>query len=210
MSCPKCGSHDWKFASVVHASGLSTIETNTVGLGVGANADVLGGSVGGGVGVARGSGTQQTELSKLAAPPVKVMRPAKVLVWLVVGTYLIKIIFARNATSDLGEVYLLYVAPLILALSIGRLAMTPHISKAIDEKHKLAMDEYATKKMCLKCGTLFYKEENDSQVQQDSPSPQAVNKPIENVVTANTKQCPYCAESIKVEAVLCKHCHSKL
>ena len=73
VSCPQCGSHDWKFASAVHAGGLSAVTTNTVGVGVGADADVSGGSVGGGVGVARASGTQQTELSKIAAPPTKPM-----------------------------------------------------------------------------------------------------------------------------------------
>ena len=76
MTCPKCHSDEWKLASIVHAGGLSTISTSTVGVGGGASADIFGGGVGLGAGVGSTTGTQQTALSKLAAPPEKEMRPA--------------------------------------------------------------------------------------------------------------------------------------
>jgi hypothetical protein len=85
MACPKCASEDWKLASVIHAGGLSTISSTTIGFGGGTISDAFGGGIGAGAGIGSTSGEQQTELSKLAAPPEKPMRPAKaisILCWL--------------------------------------------------------------------------------------------------------------------------------
>ena len=76
MACPKCASEEWKLASVIHAGGISTISTSTIGVGGGADADIFGGGVGLGAGVGSTRGEQQTNLSKLAAPPTNAMRPA--------------------------------------------------------------------------------------------------------------------------------------
>src|SRR5262245_54592309 len=60
--CPNCGFDQWKSASLVHKEGMSSSQSSSVGVGV---------SSGGAFGIGGGStsGTQQSELSKLSAPP---------------------------------------------------------------------------------------------------------------------------------------------
>jgi hypothetical protein len=78
MTCPKCGSEEWKLASVVYAEGIHNLSATTNFFGGGLGADVLGVDIGAGVGRGKTSGTHQTMLSELAAPPVKTP-PAKFL-----------------------------------------------------------------------------------------------------------------------------------
>lgn len=66
MSCPTCGNDDWKLASLVYQSGLTHVDTSTTAVGVGFTED----GMDPGVGVGGTVGTHQTELSRLAAPPV--------------------------------------------------------------------------------------------------------------------------------------------
>jgi hypothetical protein len=66
MACPSCKSDEWRLCSLVHNEGLSSIKTQTTGSGVGASGS---GGLTFGVGSARTSGSQQTALSKEAAPP---------------------------------------------------------------------------------------------------------------------------------------------
>lgn len=65
MTCPSCGSEDWKLASLVYQEGLQHIDTRTTSTGVGIGAGGVG------LGAARGntSGIQQSALSQAAAPP---------------------------------------------------------------------------------------------------------------------------------------------
>lgn len=65
MSCPDCGSDDWKKASLVYQEGLINIDTATNSLGFG----VGGGHLGVGLGRGKTKGVHQTELSKRAELP---------------------------------------------------------------------------------------------------------------------------------------------
>ncbi len=65
MTCPKCGSDDWKLASLVHKEGMQYVQTNSTSAGVG----VFGGGVGLGGGTSSTGGTHQTALSVSANPP---------------------------------------------------------------------------------------------------------------------------------------------
>ncbi len=213
MRCPKCAGEEWKLASVVHAGGLSTISTSTIGVGGGANADVFGGGVGLGAGVGSTSGTQQTELSKLAAPPTKEMRPAKA--FAILGGITIAIVFGVmffvesfgvgvNKHKDFLGIILL-ILWLVMIVGWLRLSLTQDITKALNEKHKLALLEYEKKKMCLRCGALYFDDDNPSVLE-----PKVSVATESGQLASSTKKCPFCAERILAEAVLCKHCHSKI
>jgi len=65
MSCPKCGSDDWKLAQLVHKEGLTHVQTNSNGVGVG----ISGGGLGLGVGGSSTEGKYQTAMSVAASPP---------------------------------------------------------------------------------------------------------------------------------------------
>lgn len=73
MTCPSCGSDQWKSASLVHKEGMSNSNSKSLGVGVSS-----GGSLG--VGAGSTSGTQQTELSKLATPPTTFVKTAVCLI----------------------------------------------------------------------------------------------------------------------------------
>jgi hypothetical protein len=62
MTCPNCGSDQWKSASLVHKEGSSTSNSTTVGIGLSSGASV-------GIGLGSTSGTVQSEASRMAAPP---------------------------------------------------------------------------------------------------------------------------------------------
>ncbi len=67
MNCPKCGSENWKLASLIHAEGTMKTESLTLGGGgaVGEKSAIP--LLGGGLTF----GTQQSDLAKMAAPPEK-------------------------------------------------------------------------------------------------------------------------------------------
>jgi len=73
MACPGCGSDQWKSASLVHKEGASTSESTSVGVGLSSTGSV-------GVGGASTSGTQQTELSKLATPLATFVKTTRCLI----------------------------------------------------------------------------------------------------------------------------------
>ena len=151
MTCPKCGSDDWKSASMVHASGLTEVSTATVGVGVGAGADAFSGEVGAGVGVGRTSGTHQTELSKLAAPPEDEWRPAGVMTLIGFAIFVLAVLFKSETWWAIG--FFVFIA------SVFRYLSTPSITKKYAETYAAAKEAYQRKKVCMRCGTLFFSDE---------------------------------------------------
>lgn len=217
MSCPKCGSDDWKLASVVHAGGISSISTSSVGVGAGVESTVLGGESGLGMGVSKTSGQQQTELSKLAAPPVKEMRPAQAFYgfFLFLGAVCWLLEKAGWFPESIKYFFLSF-----FAVATIRMAFTPGIDAEYKERYRLKLAEYADTLMCLRCGHLFPRHKPDLTQKKVGtghglqPSFTANDQGVPNLISAGpiltTKKCPYCAEHILAEAILCKHCHSKL
>jgi hypothetical protein len=99
MQCPKCKSDDTVKLSLVHAAGLSDVQTRSRG-----HAWALG-DIGPLFGFAssKATGTSQTHLSKQAAPPRKKHYRHVILAWLLglaIGTWLILVINAPTGALD--------------------------------------------------------------------------------------------------------------
>jgi hypothetical protein len=219
MTCPKCGGSEWKLASVIFAGGLSA--TSGFGAGVGVGDDI--GLVVGGAG-----GISQTELSKLAAPPAKGKPPARIEspkewkvvkgMWVALGLMVVVWYLNRHVSS---VEYPLYTNMIFGGLPLGIIllgsilsfkARDPEIREknrlarlAFEENHKLALIDYERTKMCLRCGARFLDGIDGLNGQSFAPPP--IDSSAES---PTTKKCPFCAETVLAEAILCKHCRSNL
>lgn len=140
-ACPQCGSTDWKLASLICAEGISNISTSTVLIGSDIEGNVLGG-------LGRTSGSQQTTLSKLAAPPKKETRTAKL--FLILSGIIAIFSLALRWEASLNISFAIALA------SILRMVLTPKIGKRIDENYRKELQDYEKKKMCLRCGTFYW------------------------------------------------------
>jgi hypothetical protein len=205
MTCPKCHSDEWKLASIVHAGGLSTISTSTVGVGGGASADIFGGGVGLGAGVGSTTGTQQTALSKLAAPPEKEMRPATAFICLGGIILLGGVLLIRSTIVSEHPIFFFVFPLLIIVIGILRILFTPGVARDLKEKRNGALLEYARKRMCLRCGTIYLHSD-----QAGGPEFAGFVATESKPHVSTIRKCPFCAETILSDAILCKHCHSKV
>jgi hypothetical protein len=145
MACPRCQSEDWKLASLVYNEGRSSIETKSNGAGIG----ISGGGIGAGIGGATTSGTQQTVLSKLAAPPDDFVAVVFLMGGIVFGflwiiCFLDWIIFNDNLVIVLWCFFLLAIGCIVGAF------------KRMDSpKCHIAMEKWSKKRLCQRCGTFY-------------------------------------------------------
>jgi DNA-directed RNA polymerase subunit RPC12/RpoP len=131
-ACPNCGSEMVKKLSLVHAAGLSDLTAET------AAGAVFGGREPG-VGVAMTKGTQQTVLSKSAAPPAK----RKGLAW---GVILVVVSLVAFSGSSIGFGALCLLAGGWLAYSSVRYN---------SDVFPGLLAEWQRKYLCERCGTVF-------------------------------------------------------
>lgn len=134
MSCPACGSDDWKTASLVYQEGLTNVDTATksVGLGVG------GGHVGVGIGRGKTKGIHQTALSKQAAPPqdnsIRTNCVALAVLTFLFG-FLVNSVWILTGLFILGAVV---------------------FWKSGGIKREQQLSAYAAKRVCQRCGHIYY------------------------------------------------------
>lgn len=134
MTCPRCNSSDWKLLSLVHKEGLTHVETNSRGGAFGISNAGIGAAATG----SKSSGSHQTELSKLAAPPAGFGVSALMLM----GT----IIFGL-----LGWIFSPWWFFVAVACVVGLGAASP----AEKRDHEIALSQWENRRMCLRCGTFF-------------------------------------------------------
>jgi ribosomal protein S27AE len=130
MSCPRCGSNEWKLASLVYKEGVSSSDSSSVGIGVTSGLSL-------GVGRASTSGTQQTELSKLAAPPTSFAKTVKCLIGL----------FATGVFGFVASWWWWLTALFALGVFV--------FYRTESKEDDLATARYNKTQMCTRCGEFY-------------------------------------------------------
>ena len=130
MPCPRCGSEEWKAASLVHKEGLSSSKSSTVGLGVGSGLSL-------GVGAASTTGEGQTELSKLATPPGSFKWTVRCLI----GTILTGVF--GFAASGWWWLTALFAAGVV------------NFYRSESKQDDIDSARYANTRMCVRCGEFY-------------------------------------------------------
>ena len=139
MTCPNCNNDDWKLASLVYKSGLTHIDTSTTAVGIGFTED----GMDPGVGVGDTVGTHQTELSRLAAPPVGFQLTKTLL-----KTTVLFVLFGWWFSDEW----------FYLAACCGGVAFFSSLKE--NHEHDEALAAWEQTRICQCCGT-FYRPVND-------------------------------------------------
>lgn len=152
MQCPKCKSEDAVKLSVVHAAGLSDIQTRSRGHGW-----ALGdGGLLVGFGSSKGTGTSQTALSKLAAPPQRKRYRYVILAWLIGLVMAGPLIDAFNAYAVNPDAAIrsefqifAYLSSALVAFVLAALCSFNHL--IVPRRRELWSRSF----MCHRCGQIF-------------------------------------------------------
>lgn len=194
MNCPKCGSPDWKSASLVHKEGVTTTAASTVGLGGLGDFDNFTPAIGFG----KTFGSHQTEISRQAAPPSfdEIHRP---ITYIVGGCFVAFIFFmflASRGNSGINT-FFAWMSAISLIIFIGS-GIYSAFTKSITEEYKKLnkirelefsslSKKYLEKRMCLRCGTFYEGDSNSPKLNQSHPSPSNTNNPNSTLQAAPTK-----------------------
>ena len=148
ITCPQCHSTEWRLASLVHHEGFAHINTSSTGGGIG----VSGGGVGVGAFGSSTTGTHQTMLSALVAPP---KFPED--------------FFVVTMLEFFGCLFLLWIVLLLvsfeihmLGVAIGTFIITIILFRTVlkNERkarpaHEVAMRKWKRSRVCIRCGKLY-------------------------------------------------------
>lgn len=151
MTCPNCGSNEWKSASLVYEEGRSV--TNTKGSFGGYGIST------GGIGIAGGkleaSGKTVSDLSKKAAPPRPFEEPVLFVILGILGVLFSLFAFWIGPPFFGG---ILFLVSIVIMLFPGFFP-----SYFSDEKRERAGLEYAKwrhTRMCTRCGHFYVEEQH--------------------------------------------------
>jgi hypothetical protein len=148
MTCPECGSDDWKSASLVYKAGLADIDTNTTAIGAGVGLGSNGAAAGVGVGVGSTSGKQQTKLSLDSTPPEEPKDNQGTIYWVIAIVLALMI----GAQSDLiGGIVL--IGSIILWQSLKGEIKKDYGKRLGEYKRKLR--QWEATRVCQRCGLLY-------------------------------------------------------
>ena len=162
--CPKCQSDDWKLAKIIYKHGLTHVQatTNSTGVGISSN------GIGIGVASSTTSGINQTELSKLTAPPVRRVIDKKsndnYTFWLpfifMFGSFAYFFWGSRETflTASLWA-FGIHIVVFLICISTYKDKEDPEYEARCEEEHQRFLSQYQKwekKKICMRCGTSFY------------------------------------------------------
>ncbi len=152
MQCPNCKSEDLVKLSVVHSAGLSDINTRSRGrtLAFSDNGLVLG------VGNFKGTGTSQTNLSKLAEPPCKKPYRHVIIAWLlglVIGASLLTDLntFTVRAKTHIEHQFQWFAYPYSCLAALVLEVLWRYNHRILPRRHQLWSHSF----MCCRCGEIF-------------------------------------------------------
>jgi len=134
IQCPQCESEQVQRVSVAYQSGVSTVQSHTVGVGL-----VAGGALG--VGGAKTRGTQQSALSQSLAPPSK-RRMRGGIILAVVGLF--SLLAAPGGEKITG-----------LILLLGGCAWAYPSYRYNHQQYPALMNQWHAEFFCNVCGHIF-------------------------------------------------------
>jgi hypothetical protein len=145
MSCPRCGSPDWKIASQVHREGLSNISTESNSHGVG----LSGAGIGVGLGQSSTQGTSQTALSYSARPPEDPRAGKFSVLYLVfLGVVMFFAVYELDFLVGVVLVVAAAIVPLFLIDSLVRLIPAPD--------YEAKLKRWNETRVCTRCGQFYF------------------------------------------------------
>lgn len=152
MTCPQCQCSEWKLASLVYNEGFDTTRGQSTGIGVG----ITTGGLGIGAGTSTSTGYQQSNLSRLAAPPVG---PNEGAMWDggILGFIIACTFFGLALVT--GGIQNLNLKTFVIGLALFLpLVCWILIYKRINRRlvqHEKDVSNWANKKMCTRCGYFY-------------------------------------------------------
>lgn len=164
IDCPSCHSHDWKLASFIYKAGLTHVNTSSNSVGVGVSSGI-------GVGVSYSDtvGQHQTELSRLAAPPVKQSINRKLSFFEAIAEVTPAIVmflcfgyFYLNSDETFWDAMVAGLKTMGISLVFYIIFDMVYGDKQSDwyrkeeDSYRQEHERWQKKKICMRCGTSFY------------------------------------------------------
>ena len=141
--CPKCNSENVQKASVVFAKGTQNLAAVTVGGGIVSTGE--GGGLGGGLGVT--SGTSQSLLAQLIAPPVKQDMKGIALIFIACFSLLC---VALTPILDLFVQLAIFIP-----VTTGVIILAVYLNKKECKRYEKEFNKWNLLWFCNRCGNVF-------------------------------------------------------